>query len=52
MADHRKTGMTPAEIRNALGRHVRSVHRIQEVQAAVVFALWEAVQQRLDQDDG
>jgi hypothetical protein len=28
MADHRKTGMTPVELRDDLGRHVMSVQRI------------------------
>jgi D-sedoheptulose 7-phosphate isomerase len=44
--------VTSADVQHCLVVASDSVHRIQEVQAAVVFALWEAVQQRLDQDDG
>jgi D-sedoheptulose 7-phosphate isomerase len=44
--------VTSADVQHCLVVASDSVHRIQEVQAAVVFALWQAVQQRLDRDDG
>jgi D-sedoheptulose 7-phosphate isomerase len=44
--------VTSADVQHCLVVASDSVHRIQEVQAAVTFALWEAVQQRLDHDHG
>jgi D-sedoheptulose 7-phosphate isomerase len=44
--------VTSADVQHCLVVGSDSVHRIQEVQAAVAFALWEAVQQRLEHDDG
>jgi D-sedoheptulose 7-phosphate isomerase len=43
---------TSPDVQHCLVVASDSVHRIQEVQAALAFALWQAVQQRLDLDHG
>jgi D-sedoheptulose 7-phosphate isomerase len=43
---------TSADVQHCLVVASDSVHRIQEVQASLAFALWQAVQERLDQDHG
>jgi D-sedoheptulose 7-phosphate isomerase len=44
--------VTSADVQHCLVVASDSVHRIQEVQASLAFALWAAVQERLGHDHG